>query len=429
MNLARLNHILIPDTKAGRDRFRDSRLGHLVRPLGNVYRSLTGEGQFLSIFWFVCGAAGLEVGGTQIYILWCAVTGLLVGSLLIRRAYKLEGVRVHVEAPERLIAGDVGSFVFRLTSDREDDVVAIRAIRPLLPWDGKYVGDRPGLARLPAGGVASFAARARFTHRGEHHLDPFYLARVVSLGVSMGPAIQTDGVHFLVVPRPAVVTSLAMPMAARFQPGGTSIRGQTGESREFVGIRPYRPGDAVRDLHARSWARTGYPVVREYRQEYFTRVGVVLDTDATTAGERIQEAGISLCAGVLEHVSRGEALIDLLVVGDRVHRLAMGHLAAGAHGGVLGHIDQAHELLACLEPGPVLDPSGLSGALNEHLSQLSCVVFVMLAWDEPRRRVVDQVRQAGCAAVALVVSELPLEHAGATAVAPAAIEKQEALQL
>ena len=36
---------------------------------------------------------------------------------------------------------------------------------------------------------------------------------------------------------------------------------------------------------ARSWARTGIPVVREYQEEYFSRVGVVVDTDKEAADE------------------------------------------------------------------------------------------------------------------------------------------------
>src|SRR5690606_26014556 len=119
-----------------------------------------------------------------------------------------------------------------------------------------------------------------------------------------------------------------------------------------------RPGDAVRDLHARSWARTGVPVVREYQQEYFTRVGVVLDTDIEDA-ERL-EAAVELAAGVIAHLSRGEALVDVLVVGDRVHELLVGRS--------LGYLDQALELLATVERGPRFRADDLLRQLHPHLA-------------------------------------------------------------
>ena len=79
---------------------------------------------------------------------------------------------------------------------------------------------------------------------------------------------------------------------------------------ELIGVRPYRPGDAMRDLHAITWARTGEPSVREYQQEYFTRVGVVLDTDPAGASEERFEAGVSLVAGIVAQLCSGEELID-----------------------------------------------------------------------------------------------------------------------
>lgn len=65
-------------------------------------------------------------------------------------------------------------------------------------------------------------------------------------------------------------------------------------------------------------------------------MGVVVDTD--TANGECLEAAIELAAGVIAHLSRGEALVDVLVVGDAVHELLVGRS--------LGTLDQALELLA-----------------------------------------------------------------------------------
>jgi hypothetical protein len=176
----------------------------------------------------------------------------------------------------------------------------------------------------------------------------------------------------------------------------------------------------VRDLHARTWARVGAPVVREYQQEYFSRIGVVVDTDVGAASEDAFEAGISLAAGVVRHLSRGEALIDLLVAsggfgargaGPRVHRLTLGRS--------LGTFEQALDLLATVESGGSFEAESLLAELDPHLPRLSCLVFVALAWNEERARVADRVRAAGVGCRVLVIGERSLD--GAVGDAPATI--------
>src|SRR5262249_31367271 len=159
---------------------------------------------------------------------------------------------------------------------------------------------------------------------GLHHLDPFTAAAVVPLGLACGPRRSSDGVKLYVVPKIANVTRLPLAMATKHQPGGVALASKAGESMDLLGVRPYKPGDPVRDLHARTWARTGEPAVREYQQEYFTRVGVVLDTSFSARDPDALEAAIELAAGVIAKLTRGEALIDVLVVGDVVHELTLG---------------------------------------------------------------------------------------------------------
>jgi uncharacterized protein (DUF58 family) len=241
--------------------------------------------------------------------------------------------------------------------------------------------------------------RARFSFRGEHHLDPFHARELLPLGLALGPAIATGGCRFLVVPKIADVARVTTPRGRRHQPGGIALASKTGESMDLLGVRPYRPGDPVRDLHARSWARLGTPVVREYQQEYFSRIGVVLDTDEEIASERQREAAISLAAGIVATLSRGEALIDVIVVGRQVHTLTVGRS--------LGYFEQALDLLACVEDKGPFDGEDLLSRLAPHLPELACVVFVALAWDEARAAFYGRVQQLGVGCSAVVVEREP----------------------
>jgi len=412
VNLARLNHILIPETKEGRDKFRNSLAGRLAAPLLWGFFALTEEGRFLAVFWLLVAGAGLEVPENPLHLLFGLVTGALVGALALRPLYGMKGVRLEVDAPRRVAVGEEAVFTLRLVNEGERAHGPIRVEGPFQPWDGTFVGPRPGVSALPRGEAITVQARARFVQRGEHHLEPFGAAALAPLGLSQGARIESASVLFLVVPRPAEVRGLRLSGGRRLQPGGVALASNTGEARELSGLRPYRPGDPVRDLSARGWAKRGAPVVREWQQEYFTRVGVVLDTDGGVGDERRREAAISLAAGVVQELTRGEALIDVLVAGDEVHALTVGRS--------LGFLEQVLDHLACVRPGPSLDPLRLVARLGPFLPRLSSIVIVALADDPARRALAEELRRRGIEVRLYVVGAEA--RAGASTVPLEAIE-------
>ena len=418
MNLARLNHILIPATKEGRDRARRGVLVKFARPALWLYFALTDEGRFLAVFSILVGGAGLEVPSSQVHLVWAALFSALVVSLLFRPLFRRDGVRLDVHAPRRVTVGEEVTFALTLANDGPREHQAVRIEGPFLPWDGTWTEGRPGVAHLPPGARATVIARARFVARGEHHLDPFTAAALVPFGLAQGRVVSSPAALFLVVPKLADVRRLALSHGTRWQPGGVALASKTGESLELLGVRPYRPGDPIRDLHARTSARIGQPVVREYQQEFFSRIGVVLDTDAGAAPEEAREAAISLAAGVVAHLSRGEALLDLLVVGGEVHPLTVGRS--------LGFLEQALDHLACVRDGPAFAAEPLLASLEPFLSRLSAVVVVALRWDDGRRRLADELARRGAAVAAPGVGE---GGDGATAVPVAAIVAGEPLDL
>lgn len=434
INVARLNHILLPDTKAGRDRFRAGFWGKALAPVTWFYESLSDEGRVLAVASLVVGFFGLDVQGTEVHLLWAAIVGLFVGALLVRRAYRLDGVLVTVLAPRRVTLGDELRFAVVLRNDGPRDAFAVRIRGPFLPWDGRWSGRAPGLRALRAGTEERVEIAARFIARGEHHLDAFGAAALVPLGLTLGKPVWSGGTKFLVLPKIANVVRMTTALGRRHQPGGVALASRTGESMDLLGVRPYRPGDPVKNLHARTWARTGIPAVREYQEEYFSRVGVVVDTSAPT--EPALEAAISLAAGVVACLGRGEALIDLLVVGSDVHDLTIGR-----H---LGFLDQALDLLACITPAKSpLDPDHLLARLTPHLSRLSCLIVITTAWDP---KLSERIGGHGVACTTLVVTSeaAPPRHpphageahgasgargAAVTTLSVAAIERGEALSL
>jgi uncharacterized protein (DUF58 family) len=407
IDFARLNHILIPKTKEDRDRFRKRWIGRIVLPFIGIWGSLTDEGRTLVVVTPIAGAVAVDVQRTSAYVVFSLLIGLLLGSLLAARAQRLARTSVRVFAPRRVTLGE--EVLFRVECRRDalgttatgapeaKDSVALRVRGPFLPWDGTWTGAPPEEMLIGSGEKAETTMSARFVSRGLHHLDPFTAAAIVPLGLACGPRTSSDGVKVYVVPRIANVVRLPLAIATKHQPGGVALASKAGESMDLLGVRPYRPGDPVRDLHARTWARTGKPAVREYQQEYFTRVGVVLDTG--TRDSDVLEAAIELAAGVIAHLSRGEALIDVLVVGDVVHELTLGRS--------LGWLEQALELLAAVERGTELRAAKLVARLEPHLAQLSSVIAIVTndAGDSEQKLLEQKLRDHGLACTILVVDE------------------------
>jgi uncharacterized protein (DUF58 family) len=399
-NFARLNHILIPETPEERERIRSTWAARALGPAAiGAFRAVTRLGQGVGITMLFVAMGGLDVDSSSNHLLAALLFGALVVSVIGRRWFAMGDVSVDVDAPGRVSAGQ--DLLVRVTL-RNRDARTYRGVqleRPFLSWDGSWQGPRPSIDTLPAGEAVTVKTALRFSARGRHYLDAFFAAEPVPMGLMRGPGVLSIGSPVLVVPRVAPVRHVRLGLTPRFQPGGVALASKTGESTELYGLRPYRRGDRLRDLHARTWARTGKPVVREYQQEYFTRVGVFVDTELEATTERGFEAGISLAAGLVSALSRGEALIDLLVTGDTLHALTIGRS--------LGTFEQALDHLACATPGPVFDTGRTADLLAPYLGRLSSVVLVMHAWDPPRQVLAQRLRQRGVSVKVLVVGEGP----------------------
>jgi len=88
----------------------------------------------------------------------------------------------------------------------------------------------------------------------------------------------------------------------------------TGASLEFQDRRGYQPGDDVRHIDWRSYARTDQFLVRLYREEILPRVDVVIDGSRSMAvGDEKARLAVDLAALVLV-VARGSGFSARLVV-------------------------------------------------------------------------------------------------------------------
>ncbi|MEO5331994.1 MAG: DUF58 domain-containing protein [Magnetococcus sp. YQC-5] len=251
---------------------------------------------------------------------------------------------------------------------------------------------------VPPGGRIRAVMNATARQRGPAHFVGVTVARPDPLGLIRAlvriPRPQTLLVLPKTYPLPA---RLQLPGVRQHQVGGESMAYSVGDAAEFVSLRDYREGDSPRHIHWPSWAKTGKPVIREFREEYFTRHALILDTFCPFGGEVFEEA-VSLAASFAAVTDDGEALLDLLFVSNQAHCFTMGRGVSQSR--------QIQEILAAVFPLPDQPFAQLTALVMHHVAAVSGVLVILLAWDGPRQELVRGLTQLGIPVrVMLVVPE------------------------
>ncbi|MBI3106714.1 MAG: DUF58 domain-containing protein [Candidatus Rokubacteria bacterium] len=233
--------------------------------------------------------------------------------------------------------------------------------------------------------------------RGPLRLVAVTLGRSDPLGLFRARVTVPAPQSVLVLPRRYPVAALALPGPRKYQQGGVALAASVGDSEEFVALRDYRPGDAVRRIHWKSWARAGRPVVKEFQDEFFVRHALVLDTFAAPEDSARFEEAVSVAASFACAAPTQDALLDLMFVGAEAYCFTAGR--------GLAHTDRMLEILACVEPATGLSFRALRDAVMERHASLSGCICVLLGWDDERRDLVGRLGALGVPALVLVIGD------------------------
>lgn len=219
--------------------------------------------------------------------------------------------------------------------------------------------------------------------------DPFMLFRAFRRAPAAG--------SLTVLPKRYSLPQMPLPGSQHYQHGGVALAAAIGESEEFVSLRDYRPGDPLRRIHWRSWARTGRPVVKDYQDEFFVRHALILDTFVEDQNPAVFEEAVSIAASFVCTIETQESLLDLLFVGPRAFTFTIGRGVA--------HGDQMLEILATVQPRASEPFEALEQLVLEHAPAVSGCICIFVDWDEARRELVRTLGAMGVPALVLVIRE------------------------
>jgi uncharacterized protein (DUF58 family) len=362
---------------------------------------LTPPGRFLLAALFLSASMSWISTGVPIFHLTCGLFGLftvaVAAGFLLRPRIEVTG-----QFPPKAKAGQCVTGVFVLTN---------RSRLPACQVSAGYFDLPPSLQEIPADEIHPYVPRGesvsapveiRPLKRGYYLLPPLkpYTTFPFHIWRTRARAAVSPGT-LLVLPDFQPLDGLDVPGRIRYQPGGIALTSQVGESPEYVGNRNYRPGDPMRRIDFRSWGRLARPVIREFQEEYYCRIALVLDTfippgrKEKAEGFPDLEAAVSLAASIADTLSRGEYIMDVFAAGPELYVFRAGRHTA--------HLENVLEILACVGACRKNPFETVAPALAEELHNISGVVCVLLDWDKSRERLIRTAAEAGCNIKVLIV--------------------------
>ncbi|MCD4779967.1 MAG: DUF58 domain-containing protein [Candidatus Omnitrophica bacterium] len=241
----------------------------------------------------------------------------------------------------------------------------------------------------------------RCKYRGIYDLPNLLVGTSFPSGLLRWPLRTGQKDRLIVYPKFISQTDFVVPFKRVYQPGGIAISSNIGDSNEFLTTREYRRGDRLKDIHWASFARTGQLIVKEFVDEYFIRIGLLLDTALEKRQKNeLFETRISIAAGIADAIAKKDYIIDLFAAGDILHHFQMGR--------ALAHLENLLEILACIEPVSSVNLNKLEINLMPYIKKLSSMIILLSDWDSKRAELCRTIELLGTSIRVLIIRDRPL---------------------
>ena len=200
-------------------------------------------------------------------------------DIVVRHVYEGEtaDVSLHVHAVDKLNAVSLGCF----------------------RMDPSLTCVESGLVSIAAGEIAELRCEIRTKKRGAF-IIPKVSVIVPEINGALRYASNSGKAELLVFPRPLRLS--AFPFLTSGASGivfAPLLMMSLTRGMDFVGVREYREGDSLRDLHHKAFARYGKPFTKEFETERGAGAILVLDVAARNLREKSSvEMLIRLAAGI-----------------------------------------------------------------------------------------------------------------------------------
>lgn len=265
--------------------------------------TVTREGKGLLLTTVLVGLAALNTGNNLIYLLLALMMALGISGY-ISGLRNISGLKAEAFVPEPVYAGTSASVRFQLTSTRRKPAF-------LVQMKLEQPAARALVDRINPETITEVEDTVRFEKRGKHRVDNGVFFTSFPFGFFRFSRPLSGDRDFIVYPELVDVRRL-LDRFNRASGTGT-IPSPAGD--DFTDLRPYRPGDRLRDIHWKATAKTGEMVVREFRAGITDRVTLILD-DTPGGDPAVFEKAVSLTASLVVALFEQGYMVKLVTSRD-----------------------------------------------------------------------------------------------------------------
>jgi uncharacterized protein (DUF58 family) len=252
-----------------------SRAVRIVERVTDV-TGFTSSGLILIVVCVAAWLLGYWVGGRPLYLIAYGGAAVLIGSWLYgRRVPDLTGQRSEVQA--RVREGQTVTVEVSLTAQRRMSTLILEERLPYVLG----VSPRINIPELLEGHTAGHTYELMCARRGVYTVGPLLVRWGDPFGLTQRHRTVCEQFELFVHPR--VEPASDRPTARLWEdpPHRPPQSRPWPDGMDFYGMRVYAPGDDVRKIVWRAYARTGTLLVREAEQGVTDKLRLLVDQDAS----------------------------------------------------------------------------------------------------------------------------------------------------
>ena len=341
------------------------------------------------------GVIGLSSLGTvsvdaPVYLVCCVLVGLLLSAEICGLLFK-PSLEAAAEWPATLTVGEAAGVNVRITNRSSwRSAYDLMLLIPSRPPELRHINANAFIPKLAPGGTCELTADIICDRRGRLTLEGLDIHSTFPFNLLRSPGARTRMVRLKVLPKYTPLSRIDLPVNDGSTSGQFVLSGSAGESTEYLGNRDYSPGEPVRRLDFRAWARLGKPVVKEYQDEHASRVGLLVDTlRPSSGGHRTErfEAGVSVAAAVVDAVLTEDFGIGVFATGTDLWTLPTTYRSDA--------VERFLERLATVVPTSQAVYDEMLPALLDALENSATLTVVLCDWDTARESLIRQLAVAG----------------------------------
>lgn len=394
---------------------------------GWYLRKFTVPGRLLLLVGGMIMVYSVTLFRTPIRYIMISLAGLVFCDFITGAMFRPR-IKINRQTPERIKAGAPARIKYIIENLSRFPVFWLSLDNIQTPSGFSFANGPAAIDYIPGRGKVELTTEIIADQRGELLLPRPIADSTFPFGLFKWA--KSGGGRDTVIVHPAYepLDSLSLPVGIKFQNLEAAILSHVGESMDFHSCREFRDGDDPRHIHWPSTAKTGEIVVKEYQEEYVSRVALILDTRQPSrpfwrsflwpGGDKEAknnfDAAVSLTAAIAECLARRDLVVDIFAAGDAVF-----HLKTGRGQSNFNHI---LDILAMLKPEAGKSLTDLKPTVMAEVGEIGAAVAVLLDDSETSRSFIDELSGYAVAVKTILIGDGADSMVG-TVIPPAMVAK------